>query len=209
MPRGVYKRTEEYRKKLSLSKMGDKNPAKRFDVREKIRKANTGKKHTEEQNKKISLGNKGKIVLEETKEKLRIKNLGRKMSEEDKRKMSLAKIGKKHSEERRKRQSDRMIGNKSHFWKGGLTSLFLKIRHSFKSRQWRSDVFTRDDFTCQECGLRGVYLEAHHIKRFSKIIEEYQIKTLEQALNCEELWNINNGKTLCGGCHNKTKTYEK
>jgi len=85
-----------------------------------------------------------------------------------------------------------------------------RIRKSFKYRQWRSDIFTRDSFTCQDCGLHSglgktVYLEAHHIKQFSKIIEENNIKILEQALNCEELWNINNGRTLCKKCHNKTK----
>lgn len=28
-------------------------------------------------------------------------------------------------------------------------------------------------------------------------------KTLEDAENCEELWNINNGRTLCKSCHIK------
>ena len=80
------------------------------------------------------------------------------------------------------------------------------IRELFKYRQWRSDIFTRDDFTCVWCGVRGVYLEADHFpKRFSEIITEYNIKTLDEALNCEELWNINNGRTLCNNCHNKTK----
>ncbi len=31
-------------------------------------------------------------------------------------------------------------------WKGGVTPLMLQIRHSFKTRQWRSDIFTRDNF---------------------------------------------------------------
>lgn len=34
-----------------------------------------------------------------------------------------------------------------------------------------------------------------------KIQEENNIKTLEDAENCEELWNINNGRTLCRNCH--------
>lgn len=81
------------------------------------------------------------------------------------------------------------------------------IRRTYKYRQWRSDIFTRDNFTCQGCGLKGVYLEAHHIKRFIDIIEEYKIETLEEAFNCEELWNMNNGITLCNECHRQTDTW--
>lgn len=99
-------------------------------------------------------------------------------------------------------------------WKGGITAFRAQIRNSFEYRQWRSDVFTRDDFACQQCGARSgngeqVYLEAHHIKEFSKILEKYNIRTLEQALNCAELWNINNGITLCEKCHYKTKKFGK
>jgi len=86
--------------------------------------------------------------------------------------------------------------------------LYKAIRETFKYRQWRSDVFTRDDFTCVLCGVSKVYLEAdHYPKRFIDIIREYRIKTLEEALNCEELWNINNGRTLCLLCHRKTDTW--
>jgi 5-methylcytosine-specific restriction endonuclease McrA len=93
-------------------------------------------------------------------------------------------------------------------WKGGITPLMKRIRHSFQYRQWRSDVFTRDNFTCQDCGRRGGDLEAHHfLKEFAKIIEECKITTFEQAMKCEELWNINNGITLCKKCHNKTKHF--
>ena len=99
--------------------------------------------------------------------------------------------------------SEAQRGEKSYKWKGGITLLREEIRNCFKYRQWRSDIFTRDNFTCQKCGKRGVYLEAHHIKSFDRIIEEYQIRILEQALNCEELWNINNGTTLCMDCHNR------
>lgn len=101
-------------------------------------------------------------------------------------------------------------GEKSHWWKGGITSLVQQIRHCFKYRQWISDIFTRDDFTCQVCGIRGGYLEAdHYPKMFSTIFKENNIKTFEEAINCEELWNINNGRTLCKECHQKTDNYPK
>lgn len=107
------------------------------------------------------------------------------------------------------RKNNLRKGSNSPSWKGGLTSLALSIRHSYEYRQWRSDVFTRDDFTCQECNVRGGYLEAHHIKLFIDIIIDNNITTIEEALNCSELWDINNGKTLCKGCHNKTKIIKK
>lgn len=83
---------------------------------------------------------------------------------------------------------------------------YKQIRETFKYRQWRSDVFTRDNFTCTQCNARG-YLEADHIKRFIDIIREYDVKSPDEALNCEELWNINNGRTLCVNCHRETDTW--
>jgi len=98
-------------------------------------------------------------------------------------------------------------GSNNGNWKGGTTSLLLTIRHGFKYRQWRDDVFTRDEFTCQECGQIGGKLNAHHIKSFSFVLQKYEITTLEEALECEELWNINNGIILCKECHKKTGNY--
>ena len=82
------------------------------------------------------------------------------------------------------------------------------IRELFKYRLWRSDIFTRDNFTCVLCGIKGGYLNADHFpKRFIDILKEYKIDTLEKAIECEELWNINNGRTLCRQCHEKTDTW--
>jgi 5-methylcytosine-specific restriction endonuclease McrA len=111
------------------------------------------------------------------------------------------------SVEQKRLLSEMRRGNKNPGWIDGRSKLAHQIRRCFEYRQWRSDIFTRDNFTCQECEFRGGYLAAHHIKEFYKIIEEYKIKTLEEALNCEELWNINNGITLCKECHEKTKKY--
>ena len=127
-------------------------------------------------------------------------SFGRKLSEETKRKISES--NKKAYAEGRKS----VRGDKNPAWKGGITLLVFRIRHCFRYRQWVSDIFSRDDFTCQECDKRGGYLEAHHFpKKFSDILEEYKIKTLQEALNCEELWSLNNGQTLCRKCHDKTK----
>jgi hypothetical protein len=93
-------------------------------------------------------------------------------------------------------------------WNKGIgtsTSLQAKIRSLFKYRQWRSDVFTRDNFTCQECGHRGRWIEAHHIRRLREILIGNKIKNIYDADGCEELWDINNGQTLCINCHKKTK----
>jgi len=128
---------------------------------------------------------------------------GRHLSEEHKRRMSKANLGRYHSEETKRKISEANIGNKHPNWKGGITPLQFQIRNSFEYRQWRSDIFTRDDFTCQECGQRGGYLNVHHIKSFSSIIQYYEITTIEEALKCAELWNINNGITHCEECHIK------
>jgi len=93
-------------------------------------------------------------------------------------------------------------GEKSHLWRGGKTPLIILLRSLFLMRQWRSDIFTRDNFSCCNCGdNKGGNLQAHHKKWLSAILDEYNIKTVTEAENCEELWSINNGITLCKNCH--------
>jgi len=76
-------------------------------------------------------------------------------------------------------------------WKGGVTPKNEKIRKSIEYRLWREAVFARDNYTCQVCNKKGIFLEAHHIKKFS----DYPKLRLA----------IDNGKTLCKKCHNKTR----
>jgi hypothetical protein len=95
-------------------------------------------------------------------------------------------------------------------WKGGVTALYDQIRNSTQMRQWKSDIYTRDKFTCQHCGdNQGGNLNAHHIMAFSLILQKHEITSMEQAIKCEELWNINNGITLCEKCHIKIHYYKK
>ncbi len=114
--------------------------------------------------------------------------------------------GKKHPLYGKRRPE--MFGENNPSWKGGTTPLVRKVRNCFKYRQWRSDIFTRDDYCCQICWTRGKIIHADHYPRsFSEIFHGNNIKTMEEALNCEELWNINNGRTLCQKCHKRTENY--
>ena len=166
-----------------------------------------GKKHSQTTRDKLSIIKKGKPS----------KLKGRKLSEEFKKRLSESRKGMVFSEEHRKNLS---ISHKGIFrrekhprWLGdkAKTLLVIRVRECFEYRQWRSDIFHRDRFTCVLCGAKSgngkaVYLEADHFpKMFSEIWREYDIKTFEDAMNCAELWNINNGRTLCKPCHDKTK----
>lgn len=107
-------------------------------------------------------------------------------------------------------------GEKNPNWKGGLpkckrcgkqlshykpaTFICMECKHknsTYKSgvkyKKWAREIKERDNFTCQMCGLRGVYLESHHIKDWA---------------NYPELrFNLENGITLCRECHKKTDNY--
>lgn len=202
MPRGIYKRTPEMKTGLNKRKWTD-------EQRKSLSLALKGKKHprkwTDEEKLKSSISHRKENLSKETIEKMRLVHLGKKQSKEHIEKLAKQRRGRKASIETRIKLSECHRGEKSYLWKGGINPINKAIRKIFQYRQWRSDVFTRDDFTCQECYLRGVYLEAHHIKSFSVILKENNIKNLEGAINCEELWNLNNGITLCSKCHNKTK----
>lgn len=90
------------------------------------------------------------------------------------------------------------INNK---WKGGITPLRMKIRLCAESLEWRKSVMKRDDYKCVICHINNPRLCVHHIVGFERILTDYRIKTLEDALKCDFLWDINNGMTLCEYCH--------
>ena len=117
-------------------------------------------------------------------------------------------LGKPRPIEVRRKIGLAQVGNKNHNWKNGITSLRGKIWKSFEYRRWRSDILTRDDFECQLCGVKGGKLAVDHFPvSFSEIIKKNSIDILQDAYDCKELWNINNGRTLCKECHLRTNSY--
>lgn len=94
-------------------------------------------------------------------------------------------------------------------WKNGqgVTPLHQAIRQMSKYKTWRFNVFERDKFTCTWCKDSSSDINADHIKAFSLILKENKISSIEEADNCAQLWDINNGRTLCVECHKTTNTY--
>ena len=81
------------------------------------------------------------------------------------------------------------------------------LRSCSKYKMWRERVMKRDNFTCQMCEIRGGKLCIDHIKPFIVILFENKIESYEDAIKCKEMWDIQNGQTLCYPCHAKTPTY--
>mgnify|MGYP001560336344 CR=1 FL=1 len=171
---------------------------------------------TEERKRKIGLKNKGRKHTEETKIKCGLANKGRTLTTEHKRKLSENNarywLGKKR---------EHMSGDKNwNFGKFGKqhtryvenkkTSLRKAIRNSECYHRHKRNILIRDKFTCQHCGSKNKYLELDHYPLgFSEILNKYNIRTIDEAISCKELWNENNGRTLCQECHEETDNFPK
>ena len=85
---------------------------------------------------------------------------------------------------------------------------YKAIRTLVQYKKWRMDIFIRDDFACILCNARG-YVEAdHYPKQFIDIVRGNMIETIDQAINCKELWNAE-GRTLCKKCHLSNRLSKK
>lgn len=93
------------------------------------------------------------------------------------------------------------VGDCHYRWKGGVSSFCNQIRSLELAIEWREKVFGRDRYTCQNCGVVGGKLNAHHIKPLHELLVEYAVADVESAKTCACLWDINNGITLCKKCH--------
>jgi hypothetical protein len=205
--------SEESKKKMSESR---KKYFKNMDM-DTYKKYHIGKKQSEETKQKHSIISKKMWSDKEWAEAMRNKLAIYGQTPESNKKRSIALQGRKKSPEHNKKVSEsikkwwsnpenrkRMTGDNAFYWKGGVTPLKKLIRHCSKYKEWRISIMERDNYTCQKCDKHGGWLEVdHYPKTFAEILYEYNIKTLEDALNCEELWNKNNGRTLCKKCHKK------
>ena len=84
--------------------------------------------------------------------------------------------------------------------------LKLRIRNTTTYLNWRLSILKRDNFACKICHAsvkdnKSLRLEVHHPKAFDEICNENNISTIEQALECKELWNVKNGVSVCYKCH--------
>ena len=123
--------------------------------------------------------------------------------------------GKKIPEKAKKKMSDNKLDNPTRYWLGKECPHFAgeknpgyvdgnggkrarekgRVMRSKKYRRWKSMVFVRDNFTCQECGQVGGELNAHHIKSYLKYPKLR--------------YKLDNGITLCLKCHVLTDNYGK
>ena len=109
------------------------------------------------------------------------------------------------------------LGKNNPMYIDGRTILQIGIRNLQKNKEWKNQIFKRDNYTCQKCGQIGSKLEAHHKKQFAILLKEFlqeynQFSPIEDketlirlAMKWKPFWNIDNGKTLCKDCHNLTK----
>lgn len=113
--------------------------------------------------------------------------------------------GRKHTVEARLQMSEKRK-------RGGKLKLLTTIRNSPEYKFWRMRIFERDDFKCIVCSkhkseLKRKHLQADHIKPLFLIVKENELKTMNDAISCKELWELKNGRTLCMQCHKKTDNF--
>ena len=99
------------------------------------------------------------------------------------------------------------FGPTHHTWKGGIKSVYDRIRDLDKYKQWRLSVFMRDNSQCTKCGEKQ-NKHAHHMITLKTLINNYckehykEIVDLDQNdLNSDYFYDLSNGLTLCEPCH--------
>lgn len=132
------------------------------------------------------------------------KNFGKSPSDETRLKISVSQSERLKNPEIRRILSEATSskrGPEASHWMGGITPLMQAIRNLPETMACRDEVLKRDDYRDYFSGIRGGDLHVHHIIPFSILLKKYNITTVEEALNCKELWNIQNMVTMSKSNH--------
>lgn len=128
--------------RLTNLSLGGEGSSPTEETRQKMRAAQTGRKHTDESRHKMSLAAKGRKHTEETRQKLSEINTGKKQTPESVARRASSNLGKKRSEESRQRMSGAQRGKKlteEHKQKIGMANKghkkWLGKKHTKESRQ--------------------------------------------------------------------------
>lgn len=151
-----------------------------------------GQKHSEEAKEKNRLAHLGYTPVTAWKKGRIPWNKGKKMSDQHRERVRQANLGKKYSKEVNLKKGS--LGQSNGNYIDGTSKFTVSHYKSQQYKLWRNSVFERDNFTCQDCGAKDVYLEAHHIKGWAQYPELR--------------FDLENGKTLCKECHKRTDNYK-
>lgn len=126
-----------------------------------------------------------------------------KHTEEHKRKIGLAGIGNTHGFKKGVPSFNKGLptpwttGENHWDWKGGITPEHHLARKSQEYAEWRTAVYMRDRWTCQDCGIKCQKgnIVAHHLISFT---------------DREDLrYVVSNGQVLCRPCHARVHQEER
>ncbi len=107
--------------------------------------------------------------------------------------------GQTNSPEHRRKQALSKFGDKNPSWRGGVSKNRLSYEEQTAHKQWREQVFIRDNYTCVICKARNgngkrITLNADHIKPYAYFPELRK--------------EVSNGQTLCKFCHLEKTRWE-
>jgi len=118
-------------------------------------------------------------------------------------------LPKRKSTDYKQHKCHNQYGKANPAWKGGIKSVYERIRDLKSYWDWRNSVLIRDNSICTNCEESN-NLEVHHkITLKSLIINLCDTRnclpkdlTFED-LNSDYFYNIDNGTTLCKSCHKR------
>jgi hypothetical protein len=197
--------SEESKQKMSIAKKGKTMSDEFRQQRSEIMKQKWAdpnfrndmiEKHTGENN-----CNFGKTFSEMSRERMSVAAQNR--SDEHREKLRQARVGKKASVETRTKMSESHAGDKCQNWKGGITPVYKHIRGRLEYKRWCAELLKKHDYTDAFTGHKGGLLSCHHVLPVNVILRMNNATTIEQALECPLIWDVNNGIAILKYAHDK------